>query len=109
MRDPDEDLGMALHFTRMIRLGLEAMWSAIDALPDDVPADPGVRPALLALSQWLERAEQGSLRKELLAKNYFIVRPVSLANPPPAESLAGITAAIDVLNRHQLVITTDHD
>jgi hypothetical protein len=32
---------MALHTTRMIRLGLEAMWSAVDFLPDSVTVDPG--------------------------------------------------------------------
>jgi hypothetical protein len=32
---------------------------------------------------------------------------VSLINPPPAESLADITAAIGVLRRHALVITSD--
>jgi hypothetical protein len=106
MLDPDEELGMALHATRMIRLGLEAMWSAVDFLPDTVPVDPGVRSALVIISDWLEKAEGGELRDTLVTRNYAVIRPVSLVSPPSAESLADITAAIGVLNGHALVIAS---
>ena len=43
----------------------------------------------------------------LLTRNYGVIRPVSLLNLPPAESLAEITAAIGVLNGHALVIASD--
>jgi hypothetical protein len=33
-----------------------------------------------------------------------IIRPVSLVSPPPAQTLADITAAIAVLNTHALII-----
>jgi hypothetical protein len=104
MLDPDEELGMALHATRMIRLGLEAMWSAVDFLPDTMAADPGVRDALVTISDWLEKVEEAELRDALVTRNYAVIRPVSLVSPPPAESLADITAAIGVLKGHALVI-----
>jgi hypothetical protein len=104
MLSPDEELGMALNLTRIIRLGLEAMWGAVDCLPDTVPVDPGVRDALVTISDWLERVEEGELRDVLVTRNYAVIRPVSLVSPPSAESLADITAAIGVLNGHALVI-----
>src|SRR6266576_3191657 len=106
MRDPGDELGMALRFTRMIRLALEAMWSAVDCLPGSVTPGPGVRPALVAISQWLDEVEEGELRDSLLARNYSVIRPVSLVDPPSAESLADITAAICVLNGHALVVAS---
>ena len=76
--DAADELGTALHFTRMIRLGLEAMWNAMDALPDDMAPDDG-----------------------------GVLRPVSLVSPPPARALADITAAIGVLDGHALVIARE--
>jgi hypothetical protein len=107
MRGPGEELGMALTSTRMIRLGLEAMWGAVDSLPDGVTLDPGVRPALVTISDWLEKVEEAELRDTLVTRNYAVIRPVSLAHPPSAASLADITAAIGVLSGHALVIASD--
>ena len=103
----DDELGMALNSTRMIRFGLEAMWSAVDTLPDRMTIDPRIRPALVTLMDWLEKLEQGQLRDQHLTRNYLIIRPVSLADPSSAESLAAITAAIGILKDHALIITTD--
>lgn len=108
MRDAVDKLGMALHFTRMFRLGLEAMWNAVDALPDDIAPDVGdVRRALVTISGWLAAVEEGQLREGLVARNYAVIRPVSLTSPPPAQALADITAAIGVLDAHGLVIARE--
>jgi hypothetical protein len=88
----------------MIRLGLEAMWSAADFLPDSLAPDPDVLSALVTISDWLSKVEEGKLRDMLLTRNYAVIQPVSLLNPSSAESLAEITAAIGVLNAHALVI-----
>ena len=98
---------MALNLTRMIRLGLEAVWGAVDSLPDTMAPDPGVRPALVTISQWLDKVENAELRDGLLTRNYVVIRPVSLVNPPSAQALADIRAAIAVLNGYQLVIASD--
>ena len=78
---PDEELATEVHCTRIIRFALEVMWSAVDYLPDEVTVDPGVQPALRAISDWLEKAEEGMLRVTVLKRNYAVIRPVSLANP----------------------------
>jgi hypothetical protein len=44
VRDPDEELGMALNSTRMIRFGLEAVWNAVDTLADGMTIDPASAP-----------------------------------------------------------------
>ena len=61
--------GMALSSYRMIRLGLEAMWNAVDGLPDGADVDPGGRPALVTITNWLDKAEQGELRDTLMTRN----------------------------------------
>jgi hypothetical protein len=104
-RDPAEELGSALNMTRMIRFGLEAMWSAADQLPDDMQAPDDVRTALWTINDWLQQAEAGKLRDRLTARAYAIIRPVSLLDPPPPEDMMAITAAITVLNKHGLVIS----
>jgi hypothetical protein len=91
--------------TRIIRLGLEAMWSAADQLPDDMQAPDDVRTALWTINDWLQQAETGKLRDRLTARNYAIIRPVSLLNPPGPQDMADIIAAISVLSTHGLVIS----
>jgi hypothetical protein len=98
---------MALHPTGKIRFALEVMWSEIDFLPDSVTLDPNVRKALVTISNWLNKVEEGELGDRLLTRNYAVIRPVSPANPPSAEALADIKAAISVLSGHALLITTD--
>jgi hypothetical protein len=105
--DPGEELAMALHVTRTIRFALEVMWSDVDSLPDSVTVDPGGREALVTISNWLDKAVEGELADRLLTKNFAVIRPVSLVNPPSAESLADIKAAIGVLNGHALLIASD--
>jgi hypothetical protein len=105
--DAGDQLGRALNSYRMIRLGLEAMWNAVDGLPDGAYVDPAVRPALVAIASWLDQAEQGELRDTLMTRNYTIIRPVSLVSPPPATDLANITAAIGTLNGHALIIASE--
>jgi hypothetical protein len=100
-----DELGDALHQTRMIRFGLEAAWSAIDALPDEMAPTDDVRTALRTIADWLGQAEAGELHGMLTARAYTVIRPVSLLNPPPAEDMAAITTAITVLSTHGLVIT----
>jgi hypothetical protein len=107
--DPGEELAMTLHTTRKIRFALEVMWSEIDFLPDNMTRDPGVREALVTISHWLDKAEEAELRDRLLTRNYAVIRPVSLVNPPSAQSLADIKAAIGVLNTHALLIASDDD
>ncbi len=80
--------------------------STASAVATSTQAPPVSCPALMTLRDWLEKLEQGKLRDELLTHNYVIIRPLSLAKPPSAESLADITAAIGVLNHHALIITT---
>jgi hypothetical protein len=83
------------------------MWSAVDSLPDSVPLDPGVRPALVTICEWLDAVEEGELRDQLLARNYAVIRPVSLVNPPSAQALTDIAAAIGVLSGNALIIASD--
>jgi hypothetical protein len=103
--DPAGDLGDALHHTRMIRFGLEAAWSAIDALPDEMDPAGDVRAALRTIAGWLDKAEAGELRDMLTPRGYAVIRPVSLTAPPSPGDMAAITAAISVLNGHGLVIS----
>jgi hypothetical protein len=103
--DPAGDLGDALHHTRMIRFGLEAAWTAIDALPDDIDATGDVRDALRTINGWLEKTEAGALRDMLTPRAYAVIRPVSLTTPPSPEAMTAITAAISVLATHELVIS----
>jgi hypothetical protein len=103
--DPAGDLGDALHHTRMIRFGLEAAWTAIDSLPDDIDATDDVRAALRTINDWLDKAEAGELRDMLTPRGYAVIRPVSLTTPPSPEDMAAITAAISVLSAHGLVIS----
>jgi hypothetical protein len=109
MHSPGADeLGEALNQVRMIRFGMEAIWSALDSLPDGAtPDDMSVRKALQTISDWLGQVEEGELHDKVLTRNYTVIRPVSLVSPPSAESLAEITAAIGVLNMHALVIASD--
>jgi hypothetical protein len=102
-----EALGDALNTTRKIRFGLEVIWSEIDCLPDETPATGDVRNALRTISDWLEQAEENGLREALLTRNYAVIKPVSLASPPSPASLADITAAMLVLQRHAVLITDD--
>jgi hypothetical protein len=104
-RDPADELGDALHQTRMIRFGLEAAWTAIDALPDDMDATEDVRNALRTIADWLDKTEAGELRDMLTARAYTVIRPVSLTTPPTPEAMTAITAAISVLATHGLVIS----
>jgi hypothetical protein len=108
MRDPGEELGLTLNSTRMIRLGLDAMWYAVDSLPDEAAATAAVRQALLTISQWLEQAERTALRDGQLTRQYLLIRPVNLASPPSAQSMAQITAAVSTLDGHGLIVT-DND
>ena len=103
--DPADDLGDALHQTRMIRFGLEAAWSAIDALPDEMDPTEDVRAALRTIADWLDKTEAGELRDMLTPPAYAVIRPVSLTAPPSPEDMAAITAAISVLSTHGLVIS----
>jgi hypothetical protein len=105
--DDSEALGGALHATRKIRFALEAMWSEIDCLPDEIPATGDVRNALRTISDWLEQAEGARLRDALLTRNYAVIKPVSLARPPSPASLADSTAAMLILQRHAMLITDD--
>ena len=105
--DPADHLGMALHFYRMIRLGLEAMWNALEGLPDEIDIDPAVRPAVATIAGWLDKIEEGELRDTLMTRNYTIIRPVSLVRPPSPRDLADITAAIATLNGHALIIASE--
>lgn len=105
--DDTEALGTALNTTRKIRLGLEVMWSEIDCLPDEIPATDDVRNALRTISDWLQQAEETGLRDALLTRNYAVIKPLSLACPPSPASLADITAAMHVLQRHAVLITDD--
>jgi len=105
--DDSEAIGGALHRTRKIRFGLEVMWSEIDFLPDEISATDDVRNALRTISDWLEQAEEAELRSALLTRNYAVIKPVSLACPPSPASLADITAAMLVLQRHAVLITDD--
>jgi hypothetical protein len=105
--DDSERLGDALHRTRKIRLSLEVMWSEIDLLPDDIHATDAVRAALQTISDWLKAAEEGELRDALLTRNYAVIRPVSLACLPSPDSLSEITAAMQVLQRHAVLISED--
>lgn len=107
--DPGEELAMALHTTRKVRFALEVMESEMDFLPDGMTVDPGVREALETISRWLDKTEEAELRDRLLTRNYAVIRPVSLANPPSAQSLADIKAAIGVLSGHALLIASDDD
>jgi hypothetical protein len=100
-----DELGDALHQTRMIRFGLEAAWSAIDALPDEMDPTEDVRDALRTIAGWLDKAEAGELRDMLTARAHAVIRPVSLTTPPSPEDMAAITAAISVLSTHGLVIS----
>ena len=102
---PADELGDALHQTRMIRFGLEAAWTAIDALPDEMDPASDVRAALRTISDWLDKTEAGELHDMLTARAYTIIRPVSLTTPPTPEDMAAITAAISVLATHGLVIS----
>jgi hypothetical protein len=103
--DPAGDLGNALHHTRMIRFGLEAAWSAIDALPDETDVTSDVRAALRTIAGWLDKTEAGQLGHMLTPRAYAIIRPVSLTTPPSPQDMAAITAAISVLATHGLVIS----
>jgi hypothetical protein len=105
--DDSEALGTALNTTRKIRFALEVMGSEIDCLPDQISATDDVRNALQAISDWLEQAEEAGLRDALLTRNYAVIKPVSLACPPSPASLADITAAMLVLQRHAVLITDD--
>jgi hypothetical protein len=109
MGDPGEELAMTLHTTRKIRFALEVMFSEVDFLPDGMTADPAVNKALWTISDWLDKAEEAELRDRLLTRNYIVIRPVSLVNPPSAQSLADIKAAISVLSGHKLLIASDDD
>jgi hypothetical protein len=55
---PADELGLALNVTRMIRLGLEAMWSAVDQLPDEMDPGDAVRAALGTISDCLGKASK---------------------------------------------------
>jgi hypothetical protein len=105
--DDSEKLGNALNSTRKIRLSLEVMWSEIDFLPDNIHATGAVRKALQTISDWLKTVETGELRDALLTRNYAVIRPVSLACPPPPASVAEIRAAMLVLQRHAVLISDD--
>jgi hypothetical protein len=107
--DPGEELAMTLHTTRRIRFALEVMWSEVDFLPDGMTRDAAVREALVTITDWLDKAEEAELRERLVTRNYAVIRPVSLANPPSAQSLADIKAAISVLSGHKLLIASDDD
>jgi hypothetical protein len=102
-----EALGDALNTTRKIRFGLEVIWSEIDCLPDEIPATGAVLDALQAISDWLEQAEETGLRDALLTRNYAVIKPLSLTSPPSPATLADITAAMLVLQRHAVLITDD--
>jgi hypothetical protein len=104
-RDPADELGDALHHTRMIRFGLEAAWTAIDALPDEIDVTSDVRAALRTIAGWLDTTEAGQLRHMLTPRAYAVIRPVSLTAPPTPDDMAAITAAIGVLATHRLVIS----
>ncbi len=105
--DDGEKLGDALHHTRKIRFSLEVMWSEIDFLPDKIDATYAVRDALRTISDWLKAVEEGELRDALLTRNYAVIRPVSLACPPSPASLSEIRAAMQVLQRHAVLISED--
>jgi hypothetical protein len=105
--DDSEALGDALNTTRKIRFGLEVIWGEIDCLPDETPVTRDVRDALQTISDWLQQAEENRLRDALLTRNYAVIKPVSLASPPSPASLADITAAMLVLQRHAVLITDD--
>jgi hypothetical protein len=70
-------------------------------------AGEGVRAALRPIADWLATTEDGRVRDSRLARDYTVIRPLSLASPLSAETLADITAAIGILNRHALIIASD--
>jgi hypothetical protein len=103
-------LGDAVHQTRMIRFGLEAIWNAVDALPDGAypgGGDEGIKPALATIRDWLVRIEEGGLREHVLTRNFSVIKPLSPASPPDAGAVADIAAAIAVLDSHGLIIANE--
>jgi hypothetical protein len=107
---PADHLGKALWCTRQIRFALEVMWAAMDALPDDVQAsDDEVRAALRTIDDWLGKTEAGELHNMRIAREYAIIRPASLLDPPPPASMTAITTALGVLRHHGLIITEGGD
>jgi hypothetical protein len=103
-------LGMALHDTRKIHISLEVLdilWSETDALPDEITAPGDVREALGAIRDWLQEVEEGELRGALLTTGYFVVKPVPVHTPTSDADMTEIRQAVDVLNKHNLLLADD--
>jgi len=105
-----ERLGMALHETRKIRISLEMLeilWSETDALPDEISAPKDVREALGTIRDWLQQVEEGELRGALLTTGYLVVKPVPVHTPTSDADMREIRQAVDVLNKHDLLLADD--
>jgi hypothetical protein len=103
-------LGMALHDTRKIHISLEILdilWSETDFLPDEISAPRDVREALGTIRDWLQEVEEGELRGALLTTGYFVVKPVPVHTPTSDADMKEIRQAVDVLNKHDLLLADD--
>jgi hypothetical protein len=105
-----ERLGMALHDTRKIHISLEILdilWSETDVLPDEISAPQNIREALGTIRDWLKQVEEGELRSAMLTTGYFVVKPVPVHAPTPDADMREIRQAVDVLNKHNLLLADD--
>jgi hypothetical protein len=106
----EERLGMALHDTRKIHISLEILdilWSEADVLPDEISAPEDVREALGTIRDWLQKVEEGELRGALLTTGYFVVKPVPVHAPTSDADMTETRQAVDVLRKHDLLLTDD--
>jgi hypothetical protein len=88
-----DDISSALESTRLLRLALNVLW---DGLPEGMTTGQ-VREALETIHKRINEIEAAGLRRWGLAEHYLIIRPLSLASPPPPQIMDKITTAVRTL------------
>jgi len=99
-----DDFARPLDATRKIRAALNIMYDGMDTLydADDKDAQDRFTTVMQEAHDRLTAAETRALLRDGFAEHYVVVRPISLANPPPG--LNEILAAVRTLMEHGMLV-----
>lgn len=90
----------ALNETRILRLALNVLY---DQLSFAIVAGP-VEDLFCQIHEHLTETETTALERSGLAEHYLIIRPISPVSPPAPDVMQEITAAIQTLKAHDMLV-----
>ena len=98
--DP-ENVSEALDSARRLRLALNVLR---DGLNEQVGVPGVITEGLYAASDFITEMEEAALTQSGCAEHYLIIRPLSLASPPPPDLMGKIGGAVRVLAECGLLV-----